>query len=84
MEDAEDPSEVIDCSPELGTRRLSAADPFPLSAKFDPKLVSEKPGDKTEGENLLHCRNRSGRTRIEYRRRRTGKHVLCQSKVALN
>ena len=84
MEDAKGPLEVVDCIPELGTRRLSAAGPFPLSTKFDPRLVNEKPGDRTEAENLLHCRNHSGGTRIEYHQQKTGRYGLCQSKVALN
>ena len=83
MEDAEE-SLVVDWSPELGTRWSFAAGRFPLSAKFDRECVSEKVGERTKVEDLLRRKNRSGRTRIEYRRRKTGRHVLCQSKVALN
>ena len=64
---------VLDCNPELGTRRSSTAGPFPLSAKFDPRFVSERPRDRMKGENLLRRRNRSGETRIECRQQRTGK-----------
>lgn len=80
MEDVEE----VDCDPELGTRRLSVADAFPLSANFDPEFVSWKLGDRTKLENLLYRGNRTGKTRIECRQRMTGKHDLCQSKVTLN
>jgi len=51
MEDAEGSLEVVDWSPELGTRRSFApAGPFPLSAKFDREFISEKPGERTKGQ----------------------------------
>ena len=80
MEDAED----VDCDPELGTRRLSTTDAFPLSVNFDSKCVSGRHGDRAKLENLLHRGNRTGKTRISCRQRRTGRHVLFQSEVALN
>jgi len=46
MEDAEEPLDVVDCDPEFGTRRSSTAGVFPLSVKFDPNFVSERPGDR--------------------------------------
>ena len=52
--------EVVDRNTELGTRCSSTAGPSPLSAKFDPKFVSERPGNRAKGKNLLHRRNRSG------------------------
>lgn len=83
MEDADESLEV-DCNPELGTRPLSTAGPFPLSTKFDHKFVSESLGDRTKGENLLRRRNHSGGTRNDRRRRRTGKRGLCQSGVEVS
>ena len=80
MEDAED----VDCDPELGTRRLPATDAFPLSVNFDSKCVSRRHGDRAKLGNLLHRENRTGKTRILCRRRRTGRLVLFQSKVTLN
>ena len=54
MEDAEGSLEVVDWSPELGTRRsFAAAGPFPLSAKFDRELVSEKPSERTKGKEPI-------------------------------
>lgn len=53
MEDAEEPAEEIDRNPELGTRCSSPADPLPLSAKFDRKVVSEKP--EKERKEKTYC-----------------------------
>ena len=76
--------EVIDCDPELGTRRLSAADALPLSVYPHPNFVSGRNGSETRLGKLFHHGNRSGKMRIECHQRRIGKHDLCRSKVVLS
>lgn len=47
MEDAESSLEVVDRSPELGTRReFATASPFSLSVKFDWEFISKELGER--------------------------------------